>query len=92
MVRLTSKLQGRWGADPDRYRAFWDAPDDDAETRQRGEAAADLWIRNYRITAALGEAYAVRNRLANLEPETRIHDANDLFAGTPDPGTANGHV
>jgi hypothetical protein len=57
VVRLTGKLQQKWGVNPKRYQAFWDAPDNDDEIRQRGEAAADLWIRNYRITAALGQAY-----------------------------------
>jgi hypothetical protein len=56
-VRFSAYLQKKMGIIPPSYLGAWNAPRNEEEVRQRGRAAARLWLDNFRLISALGQAY-----------------------------------
>lgn len=57
IVRFSAYLAKKMGVSPEAYLGAWNAPGTEEEVRERGEAAARLWLDNFRLISALGEAY-----------------------------------
>ena len=71
IVRFSAYLAERMGIRPDSYIGAWDAPHTPQEVRQRGEAAARLWLDNQRLICALGKAYGFVP-IAVLQPSLMV--------------------
>ncbi len=71
VVRFSAFLREKMGVTTDNYLGAWNAPDTEAEFRERGEAAARLWLDNFQMIQVLGRAYGFVP-IAVLQPSLMV--------------------